>query len=82
MTPDRWSVPVNLHRPTGLLAVVAASLLPTLDSEVRASGKTLAIGTAEGQQHPDFLLPSLDGGFLRLSDYRGKKVFLFHFASW
>ena len=73
---------MNLNRPTWLLAVVAASLLPALDSGVRADGKTLAIGTAEGQQHPDFLLPSLDGGFVHLSDYRGKKVFLFHFASW
>ena len=73
---------MNLHRTTWLLAVVAASLLPTLDSGVRASGKTPVIGTAEGQQHPDFLLPSLDGGFLQLSQYRGKKVFLFHFASW
>ena len=75
-------MPVNLHRPTWLLAVVAVFLLPTLDSGARAKGEKLAIGTAEGQQHPDFLLPSLDGGFLRLSDYRGKKVFLFHFASW
>ncbi len=82
MTLDPWSVPVNLHRPTWLLAVVAASLLPTLDSGVCAKENTLAIGTAEGQQHPDFLLPSLDGGLLRLSQYRGKKVFLFHFASW
>ena len=32
--------------------------------------------------YPDFCLPNLDGGFGRLSDYRGKKVFLFHFASW
>jgi peroxiredoxin len=31
---------------------------------------------------PDFLLPSIDGGFGRLSDYRGKKLLLFHFASW
>jgi hypothetical protein len=31
----------------------------------------------------DFALPKLDGeGFGRLSDYRGKKVLLIHFASW
>lgn len=40
------------------------------------------IGTKEGQIYPDFLLPNLDGGFGRLSDHRGKKVLLVHFASW
>lgn len=40
------------------------------------------IGTQVGQMYPDFLLPKLDGGFGRLSDYRGKKVLLIHFASW
>ncbi len=32
--------------------------------------------------YPDFLLPTLDGDLGRLSDYRGKKVLLIHFASW
>lgn len=41
-----------------------------------------AFGTHLGQIHPDFLLPMLGGGFGRLSDYRGKKVLLMHFASW
>ena len=40
------------------------------------------IGTKEGQMYPDFLLPKLEGGFGRLSDHRGKKVLLIHFASW
>lgn len=40
------------------------------------------VGTRVGQVHPDFLLPKLDGKFGRLSDYRGKKVLLIHFASW
>ena len=35
-----------------------------------------------GSPHPDFVLPTLDGGYARLSDYRGKKVLLIHFASW
>ncbi len=39
-------------------------------------------GTKVGQMHPDFLLPNLDGEFGRLSDYRGRKVLLIHFASW
>ena len=40
------------------------------------------VGIKVGQVHPDFLLPKLDGKFGRLSDYRGKKVLLIHFASW
>ena len=31
---------------------------------------------------PAFELPSLAGGSVRLSDYRGKKVVLFMWASW
>ena len=36
-----------------------------------------------GQQHPEMTLPRIDGGgALSLSDYRGRKVLLIHFASW
>lgn len=31
---------------------------------------------------PDFALPDLDGGLHRLSDYRGRRVFLVTWASW
>ena len=35
------------------------------------------------EPHPDFVLPSIeDNKPIRLSDYRGKKVLLLHFASW
>ena len=40
------------------------------------------VGRGKDQAFPDFLLPSIDGGFGRLSDYRGRKVLLFNFASW
>ena len=40
------------------------------------------IGTAVGEAYPDFVLPSLEGKDVRLSDYRGTKVLLIHFASW
>lgn len=40
------------------------------------------VGTNVGNIHPDFVLPSIDGGDIRLSDYRGKKVLLVNFASW
>ena len=33
--------------------------------------------------HPDFILPLIDGAeTLQLSQYRGQKVLLLHFASW
>jgi peroxiredoxin len=36
-----------------------------------------------GRQHDDFTLPTIeDGNPVSLSDYRGKKVVLLHFASW
>jgi len=53
------------------LTLLAAPLLAAPD-----------VGYARGQVHPDFSLPRLDGTMGRLSDYRGKKVFVFHFASW
>lgn len=40
------------------------------------------IGVKKGQMYPDFLLPTVDGDLGRFSDYRGKKILLFHFASW
>ena len=41
-----------------------------------------AIGTNQGEMYPDFVLPTLDGEVKRLSDFRGKRILLFHFASW
>lgn len=36
-----------------------------------------------GEPHADFALPDIATGELRrLSDFRGKKVLLIHFASW
>ena len=36
-----------------------------------------------GQLHPDFTLPRLgDGEPVSLSQFRGRKVLLIHFASW
>jgi len=36
-----------------------------------------------GEPHPDFVLPRIDDGKpLKLSDFRGTKVLLVHFASW
>ena len=36
-----------------------------------------------GQPHAEFTLPAIDDGRpVSLSDFRGKKVLLIHFASW
>ncbi len=36
-----------------------------------------------GQLHPDFILPNIaDRRGVSLSQFRGKKVLLIHFASW
>ncbi len=40
------------------------------------------VGYGRGQIHPDFHLPKLDKTMGHLSEFRGKKVFLFNFASW
>ena len=40
-------------------------------------------GPRVGQRHPDFTLPDVASGRpVSLSEFRGKKVLLFHFASW
>ncbi len=63
-----------------IFSLVSAALALT-PAEVPADDRP-AIGTAQGQMYPDFVLPSLAGKEIRLSDYRGQKVLLFHFASW
>jgi hypothetical protein len=49
---------------------------------VGAQEKLPAVGTKRGQMYPDFVLPGVGGGMVRLSDYRGRKVLLIHHASW
>lgn len=64
----------------------ALCLLAVLSSTSAASPLLAAdfveMGRKESQLYPDFRLPRIDEGDLRLSDFRGKKVLLFHFASW
>jgi peroxiredoxin len=67
-----------------IIAVVAISDLMLTQL---AFGQQLTIAKnyrpAEGQPHPDFTLPAIDDGRkIALSQFRGKKVVLIHFASW
>ena len=66
-----------LHFALALALLVGA--LPAPQAQAAAPPE---IGVREGQLYPDFLLPTVDGEVARLSDYRGKKILLFHFASW
>ena len=68
-------------RDLGRAILWSAAFSMLAPSAVRA-GDTPTVGTEVGQIYPDFRLPRLDGTFGRLSDYRGKKVLLIHFASW
>ncbi len=75
--------PRNCLRRTCYLVLLLACLAGTdRRPQDRRAGDTPQIGTKVGQMYPDFLLPKLDGDLGRLSDYRGKKVLLIHFASW
>ncbi|REB05219.1 TlpA family protein disulfide reductase [Sporosarcina sp. BI001-red] len=53
-----------------------------LDTEYELSSSDLNIGIENNQLAPDFELQNLYGEKIRLSDYRGKKVFLNFWASW
>ncbi len=45
--------------------------------------KGAAGGASLGQSAPDFAVQSLDGGrTIRLSDFRGRSVLIFTWASW
>lgn len=51
-----------------------------LEEETAADG--IEIGLEEGNRAPDFELETLDGEAIKLSDLRGKPVFLNFFTSW
>ncbi len=68
-----------IRKSNNLMGVLLLSVSPMA---VGAPVVERSVGTDVGMVHPDFRLPTLDGGFARLSDHRAKKVLLIHFASW
>lgn len=68
--------------PLLLLALLLPAVFALVCADPEARDDPPALGLAVGEAHPDFVLPDLDGGAGRLSDLRGKRLLLFHFASW
>jgi hypothetical protein len=76
-----------------LMAIACFLISQTVSLQNAAAQTTVQDATAIAYQyaprkqksgpHPDFILPSIDGdNDIQLSNYRGKKVLLLHFASW
>ncbi len=64
---------------TGLLILMANPWM--VESTYAQKGPRYPVPV--GAVHPDFKLPDVSGGPpVSLSDFRGKKVLLVHFASW
>ena len=61
------------------LSTLIALLMIRVASSCYAAGYAPVVGTV----HPDFVLPRIDTReAVSLSQYRGQKVLLIHFASW
>ena len=71
----------NRIRTSGLAMIQILAVFVIAAGSANASDQP-TVGTKVGEMFPDFLLPTVDGEYGRLSDYRGKKILLFHFASW
>ena len=67
--------------PKQILAfLLAIALLPILSVQAQ---RGMRYPVPVRAKHPEFKLPNVDDGkAISLSDYRGKKVLLVHFASW
>lgn len=63
------------------IAVVALAIVVLLGYQFRATGSD-ETRPAVGYRAPDFELTGLNGETIRLSDYRGKVVFLNFWATW
>jgi len=70
ITTGFWKIEKNRERPL--------SSAPHAGAAAPAQARS----PMEGKQAPDFTLPSLAGGEITLSDYRGKLVFLNIWATW
>ncbi len=61
------------------MKLLLAGLILMLASPSFCSGQEVKVG----ERVPDFAFPSVDGRtMVRLSDYRGRRVLIFTWASW
>jgi AhpC/TSA family protein len=86
LSPDRRSEWLDEQRGLDLTAFARHLRQPSVGDQqhrVWAFGDAANAGGANvSVEARDFTLPDLDGRTHSLSDYRGKKVFLFCWASW
>ena len=76
---QRGRVALALLITFGLLMVPACA---TPSQTIPGGGQAIKTGTSVGEMAPDFTLSDLDGNPLRLSNLRGKVVFLNFWATW
>ncbi len=66
-----------------LLPLIVALVVLSPRAALPAQQIATAYKPVVGQPHPDFVLPAIDDQRrISLADFRGKKLLLFHFASW
>lgn len=85
LIPKEWKTKVRFISFGGRIWLSVAWLLGGCLSMSMLSGPShAAYPPAVGERHPDFTLPAVHGaeGPVSLSDFRGQKVLLIHFASW
>jgi hypothetical protein len=67
-------------QPCSAVVVLAAS---AVGLSVTGAAEGAGYGPKLGARHPEFTLPDIRTGRpVSLSDFRGQKVLLIHFASW
>ena len=64
------------------MKLLGGAVGPATEARDSTGGRRRAMAVNAGDEAPDFTLPSLDGGLVRLSDYRGGRLVLFMWASW
>ena len=66
-----------------IFAISFCLSLLTIDLVSAQSTRNASYRVEVGKPHPDFVFPDIKTGkATRLSDFRGKKILLIHFASW
>lgn len=66
-----------------IICIAATFVIPVLVQEVHGQSNVRRYQPMVGKVHPEIELPDIDDRKLvALSDFRGKKVLLIHFASW